>query len=95
RLACEAHLIPAVLGGESEVLDLGRARRLHTRAMRLARLVEQPTCEQPTCDVPATACHAHHRTPWARGGTTAKHTLEWLCPHHHRQTHATDTVRRT
>ena len=95
RLACEAHLIPAVLGGESEVLDLGRARRLHTRAMRLARLVEQPTCEHPTCDVPATACHAHHREAWARGGTTAKHTLEWLCPHHHRQTHTTDTVRRT
>ncbi|WP_366519831.1 hypothetical protein [Nocardioides sp.] len=29
RLACEAGIIPAVLGGKSEVLDLGRTRRLH------------------------------------------------------------------
>src|SRR6478752_3533287 len=32
RLACEAGMIPAVLGGRSEVLDLGRAKRLFTKA---------------------------------------------------------------
>ena len=31
RLACNAGIIPAVLGGRSEPLDLGRTRRLHTR----------------------------------------------------------------
>ncbi|MDQ6934580.1 MAG: 13E12 repeat family protein [Actinomycetota bacterium] len=30
RIACETGVIPAVLGGRSEVLDLGRARRFHT-----------------------------------------------------------------
>jgi Domain of unknown function (DUF222) len=28
RLACEAHIIPVVLGGNGEILDLGRTRRL-------------------------------------------------------------------
>ncbi|QWZ07641.1 13E12 repeat family protein [Nocardioides panacis] len=36
RLACRAGLVPAVLGGASQVLDLGRTRRLHSRAQRLA-----------------------------------------------------------
>jgi hypothetical protein len=31
RLACEAGLVPAVLGGASTPLDLGRTRRLHSR----------------------------------------------------------------
>ncbi len=30
RLACEAGIIPAVLGGDSQVLDLGRKRRFYT-----------------------------------------------------------------
>src|SRR6266545_6355582 len=39
RLACAARIIPAVLGGESQPLDLGRSRRLfpppHRKALRL------------------------------------------------------------
>ena len=35
-MACEAGVIPMVLGGKSEVLDVGRRRRFHTRAQRLA-----------------------------------------------------------
>ena len=30
-LACEAGIIPFVLGGASQVLDAGRERRFHTR----------------------------------------------------------------
>jgi Domain of unknown function (DUF222) len=36
RLACEAGLVPVVLGGRSEPLDLGRERRLHSAAQRRA-----------------------------------------------------------
>ena len=32
RLACEARIIPAVLGGKSQVLDLGRAKRFYGEA---------------------------------------------------------------
>ena len=41
RLACEAGIIPAVLGGKSQVLDLGRTRRFHTGAQRIAKTLEQ------------------------------------------------------
>ncbi len=34
RLACRAGIIPMVLGGRSQPLDVGRRRRLHTEAMR-------------------------------------------------------------
>ncbi len=86
-MACEAGLVPVVLGGDSRVLDLGRSRRLFSDAQRLARLAEQATCEHPTCDVPAAFSHAHHRTPWARGGATNKNDLQWLCPRHHALAH--------
>ncbi len=34
RLACEAGIIPAVLGSAGQVLDLGRTRRLFTPGQR-------------------------------------------------------------
>ncbi|OYO24107.1 hypothetical protein CGZ93_04625 [Enemella dayhoffiae] len=39
RLCCEAELIPVVLGGDSEILDQGRGRRLATPAIRRALVV--------------------------------------------------------
>ena len=36
RMACEAGIIPIVLGGDSQPLDVGRERRLATRAQRMA-----------------------------------------------------------
>jgi hypothetical protein len=38
-LACEAGLIPVVLGGPSEVLDVGRKARFHTTPMRIAMTI--------------------------------------------------------
>ena len=43
RLACTAGILPAVLGGPSEVLDLGRTRRLFTAAQRKALAITQRT----------------------------------------------------
>ncbi len=87
RMACEAGLVPVVLGGRSQVLDQGLRSRFFTDPQRLAGLVERATCEHPTCDVPAAFCHAHHRVPWSRGGTTDKDDLRWLCPRHHTRIH--------
>src|SRR6478735_570833 len=50
RLACEAGIIPVVLGGNSQPLDLGRRRRLHTEAQRLAILVRDKGCRAEGCD---------------------------------------------
>ena len=87
RLACTAGIIPAVLGGRSQVLDLGRRRRLHTEAQRIALQIEQRGCTAEGCDRPAALCHAHHDEPWSHGGTTSVRNGRLLCGHHHRRIH--------
>ncbi|GAB4000104.1 HNH endonuclease signature motif containing protein [Nocardioides marmoraquaticus] len=87
RLACRHQLLPAVLDGASRVLDLGRARRLHTKAQRLALSIGQGGCTAEHCDVPAAKCHAHHDTPWSEGGDTSLANGRLLCGPHHRRVH--------
>ena len=59
RLACSAGIIPIVLGGRGQVLDVGRRRRLHTEAMRIAMGVRDGGCTAIDCEVPPGLCHAH------------------------------------
>ena len=66
RLACQAGIIPAVLGGQSQVLDLGRKTRFHTEAQRIALAIEQGGCTAEGCDWPPGMCHAHHDQPWSQ-----------------------------
>ncbi len=88
RLSCTASIIPAVLGGASQVLDAGRARRLFSPAQRKALAATQPTCRAVGCDVPAAWCEAHHAAKaWARGGLTDLADGVLLCPFHHHRTH--------
>ena len=88
RLACTAALLPAVVDGESAVLDLGRTRRLFTPAQRKAMAVSQRTCRATDCTVPATWCEAHHSgDPWSRGGRTDLADGVLLCSWHHHRAH--------
>ena len=91
RLACEAGVIPAWMNASGEVLALGRRQRFHSRAQRLAAIVEQRHCQHPGCDVPGYLCHTHHRVPWSQGGGTDLRTTQLLCPYHHARTHAAGT----
>jgi hypothetical protein len=83
QLACDADILPVVLGGASEPLDVGRSQRLVTPAIRAALTLRDQGCVLPGCDAPASVCHAHHLTPWWAGGVTALHNLALVCPHHH------------
>ena len=86
RIACEAGIIPAVLGGKSEVLDLGRSRRLHSRAQRIMVTIEQGGCIEEGCDAPPAFTQMHHPIPWSEGGETNRDG--WmLCPSAHRRIH--------
>lgn len=80
---CDADVLPAVLGGPSEVLDVGRAQRLVTPPIRAALEVRDDGCVFPGCDKPPSACHAHHIVPWWAGGRTALDNLLLVCAHHH------------
>jgi hypothetical protein len=87
RLACAAGIIPAVLGGRSRVLDVGRRRRLHTEPMRIAMGLRDQGCTAVDCDRPPAMCHAHHDIAWAAGGSTDVEHGRLLCGHHHRRIH--------
>ena len=87
RLACNAELIPAVLGTKSETLDLGRSSRLFNRAQRKALRLRDRRCRAEGCDVPAAWTEVHHRDPWARGGPTDLANGVCLCSFHHHRSH--------
>jgi len=87
RLACRAGIIPAVLGGPSQVLDLGRKTRFHTGPQRIALALRDGGCTAEGCDWPPGMCHAHHDQPWHSGGPTDTKTGRLLCPRHHTLAH--------
>lgn len=89
RLACDAHLIPAVLGSDSAVLDLGRSARFATPdQVRYLRLRDKG-CTFPGCDRPPSWCEAHHLREWqADLGETNVDQLALLCTRHHTDIHA-------
>ena len=80
RLACTARIIPVVLGGDSEVFDLGRARRFFSKAQTTAMGLRDGGCVAEGCDWPPWMCHAHHWTRWTDGGTTDLDHGGLLCP---------------
>jgi hypothetical protein len=87
RIACDARIIPAVLGGDGAILDLGRGRRLWTHAVRAAIILRDGGCAFPGCDRPPQWCEVHHRVSWLLGGSTDLETGVLLCGAHHRLIH--------
>jgi len=83
RLCCDAGILPAVLGGSSQILDIGRETRVIPPAIRAALVVRDGGCAFPTCHARAAVCEAHHIVPWWAGGVTAVSNLVLLCHHHH------------
>ena len=86
-LACDGLVVPAVLGTDSEVLDLGRAQRDFNRAQRRATALRDRGCVAPGCDQPPSACHVHHMWWWTLGGPTDLGNAALLCEFHHRMVH--------
>ena len=88
RLACTARIIPVVLGGRSEILDLGRTRRFFSTSQRKAMAVRDRRCRAEGCAVPAAWCEAHHcGDSWAHGGRTDLADGVLLCSWHHHRIH--------
>jgi hypothetical protein len=85
RLAGDAGIIPQVLGGPSEVLDLGREVRVFTRAQRLALVERDGGCAK--CHAPPEHCEAHHIRWWDRGGGSDLSNGVMLCTRCHHDIH--------
>lgn len=87
RMACDANLIPAVLGSKAEILDIGRKHRTIPTALRRALIARDGGCAFPGCDRKPKWCHAHHVDHWINGGPTALNNLALLCARHHKVIH--------
>ncbi len=84
RLACDADILPAVLGSDSQILDVGRTTRLFTGDLRQAITVRDRGCVFPGCDREPRDCDTHHIVPWTVGGATSSDNAALVCPTHHR-----------
>ena len=70
RLACSAGIIPIVLGGRGQVLDVGRKRAPQTEARPIAMGLRDGGGTVSGLRSPTGPCHAHHDIGWAEGGHT-------------------------
>ncbi len=87
RIACDAKIVPVVLGGASQPLDIGRAARTVPEWMRRALVVRDTACAFPACDRLPSWGEGHHIVHWADGGSTAIDNLVLLCSEHHQAVH--------
>jgi hypothetical protein len=69
------------------VIDVGRATRAVSPAMRRALKARDQHCRFPGCDRPASWTAAHHIEFWKNGGKTRVEDLLSLCHYHHRLVH--------
>jgi Domain of unknown function (DUF222) len=83
RLACDGSITRVVLGSESVVIDVGRAKRVVAGTTRRALDARDRQCQWPGCDRPPSWTAAHHLVHWARGGDTNLSNMVLLCHRHH------------
>ncbi|NWL09701.1 HNH endonuclease, partial [Paenarthrobacter nitroguajacolicus] len=62
KIACDADIIPVLLGTDSRVLDIGRTTRIFPPHIRKAITARDGGCAFPDCTIPAPWCEAHHTT---------------------------------
>jgi hypothetical protein len=89
RLACDAEILPAVLGSDSTVLDLGRTTRTWSAGQRRAARLRDQGCVFPRCDAGLDRCDLHHLRYWSHGGPSDHVNSAHLCHYHHWLIHHT------
>jgi hypothetical protein len=83
RAACDCGVLPAVMGGGSLPLDVGRETRVIPVGIRRALELRDQGCSFADCERPSVLTHAHHLVPWQMGGPTALDNLVSVCDQHH------------
>ena len=69
-LCCDAAVVPIVLGGNGQPLDVGRVTRTIPDGLRRAVAARDRGCAHPGCDRPPSWCEVHHIRAWEHGGPT-------------------------
>ena len=91
-LCCDASVIPTVMNGVGQPLDVGRATRTIPDGLRRAVAARDRGCAHPGCGRPISWTECHHIIPWECGGKTKLDNLVTLCRAHHRQIHFTEWI---
>ena len=84
---CNGGVVPAVMGGKSQILDLGQEERFFPDYMREIILGIYGGCIMPGCTVPPEHCEIDHDDEWANGGTTRVNDGRPFCSGHHHAKH--------
>ena len=87
RIGCDAVVTPVLLGGDGDVLHVGRRTRTIPTRLRRALHARDRHCQASGCTMPASRCQVHHHDHWADGGRTDIELLSLRCPVHHAQLH--------
>ncbi|MDZ7886382.1 MAG: DUF222 domain-containing protein [Mycobacterium sp.] len=86
-ITCDSTLTAVTIDSAGAPLDVGRAERLFTPAIRKGLAVRDGGCAHPGCGRPVSWCDAHHIQPWSSGGTTCMDNGVLLCRLHHTAIH--------
>ena len=87
RLACDCSITRILLGSDSMVIDVGRAKRVVSGPSRKALNARDGHCTWTGCERPATWTSAHHLVHWIHGGAGDLPNLTLLCYRHHWMVH--------
>jgi hypothetical protein len=87
RLACDSSITRVILGSDSVVIDVGRAKRVVSGPTRRALNARDGHCQWPQCDRPPSWSAAHHFVHWGRDGRTDLSNMILLCHRHHWRAH--------
>jgi hypothetical protein len=91
-LACDAGIVPIVMNGDGQPLDVGRLRRTIPEGLRRAVTARDRGCAHPGCDRPPSWCEIHHIVPWELDGETSLGNCVMLCKVHHRLLHHSEWI---
>jgi len=87
RHICSGGYLP-ILFDDTDALDLGRSKRLHTEKQRAILAAIWGGCAMPGCDKPPSWTEVHHPEEWDRDhGSTSVRNGILLCRHHHMMVH--------
>jgi len=86
-LACDSEVSRIVMGPDGTPLDVGRAHRVVTPALRRAVVARDRECVFAGCGAPHHWAEVHHLVHWAHGGATSLTNSALLCEAHHGKVH--------
>jgi Domain of unknown function (DUF222)/HNH endonuclease len=84
-LCCDANVIPIVMDGKGQPLDIGRMTRVIPEGIRRAVAARDRGCAH--CGRPPSWCEMHHIVEWENQGPTCVNNCVMLCRACHRLIH--------